>query len=506
MGISCSDERDKYNGYSFTSKELEAMKNIFNHISKTKPKSESRKTLSKMGLKKHLPENQEFALKLYHWMRAHSDKDAIIFDTYVTLMQVLVKDLSTYHSVAYRNTTLEKFEIFLQISVGKYLQDQTALQTSIVSFSQALIFFQEIFNIFNSGKTHSEPNSLSAKLLVNSVFKNDQTTISWKEFVRYVKEKLPNLNNVIRDYFSSKFVNPEVSIKTPTITPASNINILTPDLISIFSLTDSTFYSLPKASLIYSTDTSGKNFHSLAKAIKSNHTPTLIIIKHTETGKDGQVKSDQASYVCGAFIKAPYKSNIRYSSNSETVLFSLIPRFRIFEATNAKDNKNFVYLNTDASSRVGLGFGGVDYKGFKLWIDEKLDTESYTNDKDGTYENGSLLEPYITKLNIASIEVWSVEGEYRSSQIATQEPVQAIELDSARMGSYTVERSYVVESSYVVDKVGTTEYEKQGYYSDPYYSPGKGSYRSSSPTRGSEFGYTPTNHVTVTTSNYVSHI
>jgi len=88
-------------------------------------------------------------------MRAHSEKDAITYDVYVTLctsyfliksngwlVQVLIKDLESYHSVHYKNTKLQKFEIFLQISLGKYTATDAVLGSSNVTFSQALIFFQ----------------------------------------------------------------------------------------------------------------------------------------------------------------------------------------------------------------------------------------------------------------------------------------------------------------------------------------------------------------------------
>jgi len=510
MGISCSDERDKYLGYGFTIPELTKMKEIFTQISSEKPKSESRKTLSKLGFKKRFPENVEFALKLYHWMRAHSEKDAITFETYVTLLQVLVKQLDSYHSLHYKSTKLEKFEIFLQISLGKYTQNDAALTSSNVTFSQALIFLQEIFNIFNTGKTSSEPNSLAAKLIVNSIFKNDQTSINWREFTKYIKEKYPNINKVVQDYFTTKFVNPDVKIKTPALGGVSGNSILNADLISIFCLTDPQFFTLPKINLLYSSDTQGKSFYQLANAIKNNPSPSIVIIKHVETGKSGQSSNEQApSYVCGAFIKAPWKNNIRYSGNNETVLFSLIPRFRIFNATNAQENKNFVYLNTDAGSRIGLGFGGVDYKGFKLWIDDKLENESYTNDNDGTYENGPLLEPYITKLNITSVEVWSVEGEYKTqTQTNTPRPTQTpVQNEFDTRGSYVIEKTSVVEKTYTVDLTGT-ELEKKSYYNnDPYLSPGRGSHYSNSPTRGTEYSYTPTptNTNTTHTAYYTSY-
>ncbi len=46
------------------------------------------------------------------------------------------------------------------------------------------------------------------------------------------------------------------------------------------------------------------------------------------------------------------------------------------------------------------GFGGYSYKDFRLWIDEELETGTYANPDDNTYEKGYLLDPSITKFNV----------------------------------------------------------------------------------------------------------
>jgi len=85
--------------------------------------------------------------------------------------------------------------------------------------------------------------------------------------------------------------------------------------------------------------------------------PTLILIRHTEgssTVKNLFGRNQQATYVCGGFTKTPWKDETRYTGTGDTVLFSLIPRFRLFSA-RPDGNQNFTYLNTKHGSRVGLG-------------------------------------------------------------------------------------------------------------------------------------------------------
>lgn len=49
---------------------------------------------------------------------------------------------------------------------------------------------------------------------------------------------------------------------------------------------------------------------------------------------------------------------------------------------------------------VGIGFGGENYKNFRLWIDEEIETNSYIETEDSTYEIGSLAAHHIKKLNV----------------------------------------------------------------------------------------------------------
>jgi len=50
---------------------------------------------------------------------------------------------------------------------------------------------------------------------------------------------------------------------------------------------------------------------------------------------------------------------------------------------------------------LNKGFGGGSNDGnYKLWIDENITSGSYTNEDDGTFAKGALVEPSVTKLNV----------------------------------------------------------------------------------------------------------
>lgn len=48
-----------------------------------------------------------------------------------------------------------------------------------------------------------------------------------------------------------------------------------------------------------------------------------------------------------------------------------------------------------------LGFGGIEYKNYRLWLDEELEAGSYASPDDTTYDKGYLVDPSISKFNVS---------------------------------------------------------------------------------------------------------
>jgi hypothetical protein len=53
-----------------------------------------------------------------------------------------------------------------------------------------------------------------------------------------------------------------------------------------------------------------------------------------------------------------------------------------------------------------IGFGGNDFKNFRLWIDDDLETGSYVSADDTTYEKGYLADPSIRHFNVKEMLIF----------------------------------------------------------------------------------------------------
>jgi len=358
-----------------------------------------------------MPENPGLAVKLYHWMRTVSETGLTTFETFVGCMEVLIKNSFEYHIDHYRNARFDKFEVFLAISLGHYKAEREDILLTSISYNQVLTFFKELFNMFNAGIADEHSNSIVPKLLATSVFRYGQNSICWRDFVLFIRLNFPYIDNIIRAYFTNRFINKSVPIHLPVVSETPSV--LNTELLSLFCLTNSSFQNLPQLHLVYSTAKYGKNFNNLAASLKTYDGPTLLLIKHSEVtgGNTPRSRANKNTYVCGGFTKAPWKDGQHQTGSWETVVFSLTPRFRL--CTPRPDgNQNFAFLNTKHGSKIGLGFGGGSNDGnYKLWIDENITSGSYTNEDDGTFAKGALVEPSVTKLNIEQIEVWGLSGE-----------------------------------------------------------------------------------------------
>jgi hypothetical protein len=49
------------------------------------------------------------------------------------------------------------------------------------------------------------------------------------------------------------------------------------------------------------------------------------------------------------------------------------------------------------------GFGGKNFDKYRIWIDESIDSGSYCNPDDETFELGYLMDPSIRKLKVKLI-------------------------------------------------------------------------------------------------------
>ena len=81
-----------------------------------------------------------------------------------------------------------------------------------------------------------------------------------------VKQAVPYLTKMIKQYFSAKFVQPNLPLKLPSLDSESYI--FNKEMLGMFYLSNTFFQNVPKLHLIYSTAKSGTSFNRLAYALK----------------------------------------------------------------------------------------------------------------------------------------------------------------------------------------------------------------------------------------------
>lgn len=135
--------------------------------------------------------------------------------------------------------------------------------------------------------------------------------------------------------------------------------------------------------------------------------PTLILLKHIE--------ADGSTHIFGGFSSCEWIDGHDYFGNSDSFLFSLIPKFQIYGADLQAGGRNYLYFNSRrigpkklaTNIRVGLGFGGSKTTKPRLWIDEEMETDCFTTPEDNTYRKGFITEPRINKLMVNLFQVRS---------------------------------------------------------------------------------------------------
>uniref|UniRef100_T1J516 MTOR-associated protein MEAK7 n=1 Tax=Strigamia maritima TaxID=126957 RepID=T1J516_STRMM len=110
---------------------------------------------------------------------------------------------------------------------------------------------------------------------------------------------------------------------------------------------------------LYNSSTDGESFSVMLNKILDKG-PTLILIK------------EKTGHIFGGFASQSWQINPSFRGTSESFLFSVKPKFNLYDATGY--NNHFMYLNQNQQTLPnGLGFGGqLDY--FGVWLNADFGT------------------------------------------------------------------------------------------------------------------------------------
>lgn len=420
--MGCAAARDKEVKVAFDQNEQTKLRESFEHIAKN---SNDKHHITEKALVKHFPENPAFAAKLFRWMLQNSDSNQVTFEVFMASLELLLKEQLDYYLVQYHFRTFEKVEIMALISLDNRDIDRELFERLTISYSQALVFIKEVLSIFFAGKEAKENlDDIASKVFVTGIF-GPNSSMDYISFIQALKQQLPFINKLIKQYFQGKFVDKEMKLKLPILNSASHI--LNDQLMALFYLSHRAFQSIEQLTLLYSTASSKTDFETLSKALVNYESPTLILIKHLERFDQEENMSSDAHYIFGGYCSTPWRPQPANTGDPNSYVFSLLPRFRNYFSQFGEGGRSYAYICLDKKDQIpkGIGFGGDNYKVFRIWLDEDLYGKSYVNAEDRTFEKGYLMDHYIKKLKIQHIEVWGLGSEH---YIQSQEVLRQTEI------------------------------------------------------------------------------
>ncbi|CAD8186207.1 unnamed protein product [Paramecium pentaurelia] len=440
MGGSKSKSIKKHAKVAFTDQELEVLEVYFELL---KCHDSINGFLTQKSMLPEFPENPDFSVKLYNWMRERCNNQQIDYTNFVITLELLLKEQQEYYLSDYKFRVLEKFELFALISLGCLENQKESINRFSVSYSQGSLIIKELLNMYyyNQEIKNSTRNDLAARSVANSIF-GQKSTLPFNQFIGQAKQQLIYANKMCKSYFTKKFINPYFKYGIPKLTSSSFI--LNDQVLALLQMSSPDFNRISQLDLKFSSSVTNDDLEYITEIIIDTQQPLLFLFKNREDESQNDTFQQQ---VFGAYISIdetiethfirkkqkdpmgilynPKDQISLYFGDEKSFLFSLLPKYQLFMSTfDIQSKQCFAYINNRAfnlqvQQPYGLGFGGDGKGNFRIWIDEKIKgnaTNRINNQCDQTYEMGYLLEPHVEFLNLTSIEIWGVNYEKKQQK------------------------------------------------------------------------------------------
>lgn len=200
------------------------------------------------------------------------------------------------------------------------------------------------------------PEDLKKSLLSEGMFENfkisfdlenEPTDSAWtcstSDFTQFVRRQYPYLGTTIKLIFES-FISAE-----PLPQPASmeQNHILSQELLHMLMVVNPKFQGIPKLHLMYSSKVHGQSFNKLVSNLVGWPSPALILLKcsYLDSNRESRVN------VMGAMTFCQLLDKYGHYGSHNTVLFSLVPYFKIIKTKTGNRGSSYVYLNSTASGQ-----------------------------------------------------------------------------------------------------------------------------------------------------------
>ncbi|CAD8104089.1 unnamed protein product [Paramecium sonneborni] len=413
----------KHTKVAFTDQELEILEVYFELL---KCHDSINGFLTQKSMIPEFPENPDFSIKFYNWMRERCQNQQIDYTNFVITLELLLKDQQENYLSDYNFRVLEKFELFALISLGCLENQKESINSTVI---------EELLNMYHYNKEikNSQRNDSAARSVANSIFEQ-KSAIPFNQFIGQAKQQLIYANKMCKQYFTKKFINPYLKYGIPKLSSSSFI--LNHQVLALLQMSSPDFNKINQLDLKFSSSVINDDLEYITEIIIDSQQPLLFLFRNREDETQNDTFQQQ---VFGAYIsidetiethfirkrqKDPmgilYNPNDQislYFGDEKSFLFSLLPIYQLFMSTfDANSKQCFGYINNrsfnlQVQQPYGLGFGGNGNGNFRIWIDENIKRNAknrINNQCDKTYEMGYLFEPYIEFLNLTSIEIWGV--------------------------------------------------------------------------------------------------
>jgi hypothetical protein len=313
----------------------------------------------------------------------------IISILFITLVELLLLEPGQFNFEEVKDFDFNPIEIFTAIILNKLwdklrdfeISSDTAVQ--IIGSAIELVSQEKLSSICEQGIQRlfeNHPGGLTCDLLYST----------YRDNFEYGRMSL-------KDGFRDLLLRRSSSL--PTF-KSEGQTILNQSILAMMRLASNKITTVKELHLLYNSLQSGCSFNRLANGLVAYSAPSFLLIRHSYKTIDGQTVRG----ILGAIIDSEWKDELGYWGSPNSVIFSLAPKTKFYYGYKGKGENNYVYLSTTKISNskfpTGLGFGGTNYKDFRIWLDDELLHKSKTHGFDNTYPVGDFSDSYEEYLKV----------------------------------------------------------------------------------------------------------
>ena len=351
------------------------------------------------------------------------DNNLKIFDV-ISLSNILIKTNANFDDSIYfrKNTLLILYDI-LKGKILSYEEDQNSMDLKLLVdiFNFTTIIYFNKFKKKSSKKKKEHPY----KEILKEDFNNEMTDfiksninpkeekdnpITLQNLQEFIDNKLYALDGFLKTYFKTTFLNKSNDEFYNSINPFPLFSEA-PSTLPIyqfffFCLSNTNISNKPYAFKLYDCKTQGYNLSDLIYSFIGFTGPVIILISH--------YNEDGDSIILGMYLNSDFKECFeKFCGDDLSMIFSIEPKMNFYKCIGDKDNILFISSKNQKFSKTKPGIGMGFRRGeIRFWLDSnELFSQSYFNQYDDVFEEGTPFKEMKEKLNIGNIEVFGFGNE-----------------------------------------------------------------------------------------------